>query len=169
MVEGLEVKSDGLTPREIDVLRAAINPDYKGCYVLQAAAAINRSPNTVKTHVRKLSNRLGTHDILTAGIMALQQGILTLEEILGDKLQECEEAVKALFPEERTAIIAFYEHAMENKQSSIAEVATSLTKSPHTIRTQLKSIYSKLGIHNREQLASYAYIAAQQKQESVQD
>jgi DNA-binding CsgD family transcriptional regulator len=40
-------------------------------------------------------------------------------------------------------------------RTSIKEIGDCLFRSPHTIRTQLNSIYKKLGIHSREELLSF--------------
>jgi two-component system, NarL family, response regulator LiaR len=61
-----------LTAREHEVLQLIA----KGCSNPEIATALYLSPNTVKTHVRGILNKLGVNHRLQAVVVALRMGLI---------------------------------------------------------------------------------------------
>ncbi|SEM50062.1 response regulator transcription factor [Nonomuraea pusilla] len=70
---------DGLTPREREVLEALA----RGRSNAEIARALGMGRETVKTHVSSILAKLGVADRTQAAIVALQQGLVPLDEALG--------------------------------------------------------------------------------------
>jgi DNA-binding NarL/FixJ family response regulator len=69
--------SDQLTPRELEVLtlltRGTRSPDI--------AAALDISPNTVRTHVQGILAKLQVHSRLEAAAFAVRNGLVEVERL----------------------------------------------------------------------------------------
>lgn len=61
-----------LSSREIEVLKLIV----EGNTNTEIASALFVSPNTVKTHVRNILNKLGVSDRVQAAVFALRNGLL---------------------------------------------------------------------------------------------
>jgi two-component system, NarL family, response regulator LiaR len=61
-----------LSPRELEVLKLMV----EGCSNPEIATALYLSPNTVKTHVRGIMNKLAVDDRVQAAVVALRAGIV---------------------------------------------------------------------------------------------
>jgi len=71
------VAADGLTPREIDVLRhLALGRSNR-----DIAAALDIGDETVKTHVANLLAKLGVENRAQATVEALRRGLVSLDEL----------------------------------------------------------------------------------------
>ena len=65
----------GVTPREVEVLEQLA----LGSSTPEIAAALFLSPLTVKQHLVRLSEKLGAHNRTHLLVIALRQGIVTLD------------------------------------------------------------------------------------------
>ena len=63
---------DVLTPREVDVLRCLM----KGLSRNEIGSMLHVSPNTVRTHVKSILNKLNVHSALTAVAFARRAGLV---------------------------------------------------------------------------------------------
>jgi DNA-binding NarL/FixJ family response regulator len=61
-----------LSPRELEVLNLMV----QGCSNPEIAAALYLSPNTVKTHIRGIMNKLAVDDRVQAAVVALRAGLV---------------------------------------------------------------------------------------------
>lgn len=61
-----------LSPREIEILRMNV----AGNSNIEIAAALYLSPNTVKTYVRSIFNKLGVDHRLQAAVIAVRNGMI---------------------------------------------------------------------------------------------
>ena len=61
-----------LSPRELDVLKLVVEGYSNG----QIGEALFLSPNTVKTHVRGIMNKLAVNDRVQAAVTALRSGLV---------------------------------------------------------------------------------------------
>lgn len=61
-----------LSPRELEVLKLLV----EGCSNKEIAIALYLSPNTIKTHVRSILNKLGVDHRLQAVILALRHNLI---------------------------------------------------------------------------------------------
>ena len=58
--------------RELEVLRLLV----EGCSNKEIATALNLSPNTIKTHIRSLMNKLGVEHRLQIVILVLRHNLI---------------------------------------------------------------------------------------------
>ena len=65
----------GLTQRELQVLRLLAN----GTGTRQGAKALGISPNTLRTHVQNLLQKLGVHSRLEAVLEGVALGLVSIE------------------------------------------------------------------------------------------
>jgi len=72
-IVGGDARADGLSPRELDVLRAAAD----GSTNREIAAALFVSEATVKTHLLHLYDKLGARDRASAVAIAYRRGLLS--------------------------------------------------------------------------------------------
>jgi two-component system, NarL family, response regulator LiaR len=61
-----------LSPREMDVLQLLV----QGLSNIEIAAALFLSPNTIKTHLRGIMNKLAVDDRVQAAVVALRSGLV---------------------------------------------------------------------------------------------
>lgn len=61
-----------LSERELEVLKLMV----EGCSNPEIAAALYLSPNTIKTHVRGIMNKLAVDDRVQAAVVALRSGLV---------------------------------------------------------------------------------------------
>ncbi len=61
-----------LSPREMDVLQLLV----QGLSNIEIAAALYLSPNTIKTHLRGIMNKLAVDDRVQAAVVALRSGLV---------------------------------------------------------------------------------------------
>jgi two-component system, NarL family, response regulator LiaR len=61
-----------LSPREMDVLQLLV----QGLSNVEIAAALYLSPNTIKTHLRGIMNKLAVDDRVQAAVVALRAGLV---------------------------------------------------------------------------------------------
>jgi two-component system, NarL family, response regulator LiaR len=61
-----------LSPREMDVLQLLV----QGLSNIEIAAALFLSPNTIKTHLRGIMNKLSVDDRVQAAVVALRSGLV---------------------------------------------------------------------------------------------
>ena len=74
---GLPRKSatDQLSPRQLDVLRLLVQAKSTS----EIATALNLAPETIRNHVRSLLKALGARSRLEATLVALRDGVVTLD------------------------------------------------------------------------------------------
>lgn len=68
-----DLKNSNLSPREFDVLKLMV----EGKTNVEIAAELYLSPNTIKTHVRGIMNKLSVDDRVQAAVTALRSGLVT--------------------------------------------------------------------------------------------
>ncbi|MEL7034554.1 MAG: response regulator transcription factor [Cyanobacteria bacterium J06592_8] len=68
-----DVKTSNLSPREFDVLKLMV----EGKTNIQIAEDLFLSPNTIKTHVRGIMNKLAVDDRVQAAVTALRSGLVS--------------------------------------------------------------------------------------------
>ena len=61
-----------LSPRELEVLKLMV----EGCSNPEIATALYLSPNTIKTHIRGIMNKLSVDDRVQAAVVALRAGLV---------------------------------------------------------------------------------------------
>ncbi len=67
------IKNTNLSPREFDVLKLMV----EGKTNIEIAEELYLSPNTIKTHVRGIMNKLSVDDRVQAAVKALRSGLVT--------------------------------------------------------------------------------------------
>ncbi|WP_413161280.1 response regulator [Capilliphycus salinus ALCB114379] len=67
-----DCKNSNLSPREFDVLKLMV----EGKTNVQIAEELYLSPNTIKTHVRGIMNKLSVDDRVQAAVTALRSGLV---------------------------------------------------------------------------------------------
>lgn len=68
-----DLKNPNLSPREFEVLQLMV----EGKTNVQIAEELYLSPNTIKTHVRGIMNKLSVDDRVQAAVTALRSGLVT--------------------------------------------------------------------------------------------
>ena len=68
-------ETEQLSPRQLDVLRLLV----AGRSTSQIASELHLAPETVRNHVRRLLKALGAHSRLEAVLIALRNGLVSLD------------------------------------------------------------------------------------------
>lgn len=70
--EGSQLLNVRFSQRELEVLKLVV----EGCSNREIAIALHLSPNTVKTHVRALLNKLGVDHRIQIAVIALRHNLI---------------------------------------------------------------------------------------------
>lgn len=134
-----------------------ISPNYSGGYSPQIQKKLWIPLHTLRNKVEILCIKLNVEwDIFAAEITALDKGILSLEEIVGNELPKFEATIGLLSPKQKQLVSVYYEYAVTygNVSSNAVIEYSGLKMDFGTIN----AVYTKLNISNRAQFALYAYI-----------
>jgi DNA-binding NarL/FixJ family response regulator len=132
-----QAESIQLTPRERDVIKLLL----LGCDITEISKTLNIAPRTVKAHFSRIYLRYR----ISGGIKRVKLATLLLSEpFMGtDRVQESVNA-----NERERQVIELVAQGLNNRQMAIA-----MGISEHVIKNNLKSIYDRLGVWNRLELA----------------
>ena len=130
-------KAIQLTPRERDIVELLL----LGCDNTEISKNLNIAPRTVKAHFSLLYLRFGIVD----GIKRVKLYNLVVSEAFmrtdrGDKSVDANER--------KQQVIELVARGLNNRQMAVV-----MRTSEHVIKTNLRSIYDKLGLWNRLELA----------------
>ncbi len=70
--EGSQLLNVRFSQRELEVLKLVV----EGCSNREIAIALHLSPNTVKTHVRAILNKLGVDHRIQIAVIALRHNLI---------------------------------------------------------------------------------------------
>jgi DNA-binding NarL/FixJ family response regulator len=126
-----------LTPRERDVIKLLL----LGCDITEISKTLNIAPRTVKAHFSRIYLRYG----ISGGIKRVKLATLVLSEpfVHTDRVHTSVDA-----NERERQVIELVAQGLNNRQMAIA-----MGISEHAIKNNLKSIYDRLGVWNRLELA----------------
>lgn len=130
-------KAIQLTPRERDIVELLL----LGCDNTEISKNLNIAPRTVKAHFSRLYLRLGILD----GIKRVKLCNLLVPEAFR-RTERCEKSVDA--NERKQQVIELVAQGLNNRQMALV-----MGTSEHVIKNHLRSIYDKLGLWNRLELA----------------
>ncbi|MDP2637610.1 MAG: LuxR C-terminal-related transcriptional regulator [Candidatus Levybacteria bacterium] len=112
---------------------------------------------TVKTYFDRLQVDFGTHSRINLAFKAMDVNILDVD-LLAQNLNF--EKVKGLTEAEKIVLDALVQG--QGEDSSNHEIAFTIGKSHHTVRSQLNKIFIKLGVENKTG-AGIAYIIGKKR------
>jgi DNA-binding NarL/FixJ family response regulator len=125
-----------LTPRERDIVELLL----LGCDNTEISKNLNIAPRTVKAHFSRLYLRFGIDD----GIKRVK-----LCNLLGAEVIRSDRGDQSFFvSERRQQVIELVAQGLNNRQMAV-QMGTSV----HVIKNSLRTIYDKLGVWNRLELA----------------
>jgi DNA-binding NarL/FixJ family response regulator len=130
-------KAIQLTPRERDIVELLL----LGCDNTEIGKNLNIAPRTVKAHFSRLYLRFGIAD----GIKRVKLCNLVISE----EFMRTDRGDKSFDANERKQqVIELVAEGLNNRQMAVA-----MGTSQHVIKNNLRSIYDKLGLWNRLELA----------------
>lgn len=137
-----------LTPREQDIIQFLL----LGCDITEISKNLNIAPRTVKAHLTRIYLRFG----IVGGVKRVKLANLLLP---GSLKSNCvQESLRRNARE--GLVIELVAQGLNNRQ-----LAAALGISEHVIKNKLRSIYDRLGLWNRLELA--LWYKGQQRQEFV--
>lgn len=160
--DGLEGKVSGKAPTTLNekhraLLKAIASLDYEGNYIYHAAKVLAVSDSTALRNYRAICKALGTSGIFAAVALALDKGILSLEELAGDRIRDLRLPMSQLRPLERQVLRGIYSCSLSGSGSDIQAAAT-LNITEGSLKSTVSRIYKKVRIvQNRAQLAVLAH------------
>lgn len=172
-VDGLEGKVSGKASTTLDekrraLLKAIASLDYEGNYGDHATEVLAVSSNdAARYHFRIIYKALGVSDFFAAVALALDKGILSLEEVACNKIRDLGLLVQQLTPIERRVLKGIYISALECGSSNLERAATTLKDDSRrgTLSQTVHRIYQKGWpiVQNRAQLAVLAHFYVTQE------
>ncbi len=125
-----------LTPREQDIIKFLL----LGCDITEISKNLNIAQRTVKAHLTRIYLRFG----IIGGVKRVKLANLLLSESLNS------DCVQESFTrnERERLVIELVAQGLNNRQ-----LAAALGISEHVIKNKLRSIYDRLGLWNRLELA----------------
>jgi hypothetical protein len=163
------VIASNLTEAQFQVIREIAPVGYSSrSYVGHASGSRDSAKGTIRNQLYGAHQRL-PFDTPSVIITALNDGDLSLDELIKGKEQELEAGYSRLWPAEIQLLRAMVKCALNDGSVSISRLATELSRTKNSIRGGNSRIYSKLRpvVSNRAQLATVAFAYAARYNDEV--
>ncbi|MBI2666395.1 ATP-binding cassette domain-containing protein [Candidatus Woesearchaeota archaeon] len=161
--QGIDLSSpDILTKRQREVLLIGARLDYGRSIKEYISGVLDISVKTVDSIIGRIHHGLGVADPFSTWYTAYDKGIITLKEVIDeDRASLLEEQLVFFTSREREVLQRYAYDALKDGYTERRYVAKALGITPKTLDTHCINIYTKIGIHNRAQMATIAYAQTQ--------
>jgi len=161
-----------LTPPEVNFLRVVANPFYPGDRYGHVKRELDMSDRYARYVSGNVDNKLTAPGIFGAVAIALDKGIISIEDVLGeevDRLSELEDSVWYVRPEEKQTLFKAYELAVSHNNTDDESMGEALKVPADTIHSRRNRLRKKLGNPNKSQFAFYAHLYATRMRTPIQE